>query len=169
MKIQYCSDLHLEFEQNRKYIINKPLSVCGDLLILAGDIVPLHDEFFSNSFFSFIADNYKQVFWVPGNHEFYHKDMIEFSKSYNIKLRSNINIVNNIELFYENIQFIFSTLWSNISSANEKTIEQSVSDFECISNNNRKFKATDFNKLHCYCLDFIKHSIKNRTNKTKSL
>ena len=67
MKIQYCSDLHLEFEQNRKYIINKPLSVCGDLLILAGDIVPLHDEFFGNSFFSFIADNYKQVFWVPGN------------------------------------------------------------------------------------------------------
>lgn len=92
--------------------------------------------------------------------------MIEFSKSYNIKLRSNINIVNNIELLYENIQFVFSTLWSNISSANEKTIEQSVSDFECISNNNRKFKATDFNKLHSYCLDFIKHSINNRNNKT---
>ena len=75
MRIQYCSDLHLEFEQNSKYLINNPLVVSGEILILAGDIIPLHDEFFKDSFFSFISNNYKQVFWVPGNHEFYHKDL----------------------------------------------------------------------------------------------
>lgn len=166
MRIQYCSDLHLEFEHNSKYVLNKPLNVSGDILILAGDIVPLHDEFLNNSFFSFVTDNFKQVYWIPGNHEFYHKDIADFSMSYNIQLRENFNIVNNIDLIYENIQFVFSTLWSNISSNNEKKIEQCVLDFECIANKNRKLKATDFNKLHQDSLNFIKHSLKNKNSKT---
>ncbi len=166
MRIQYCSDLHLEFEHNSKYIERNPLSVNGDILILAGDIVPLHDEFFKHSFFSFVADNYKKVFWVPGNHEFYHKDLTEYSKSFSIKLKSNLTIVNNIELQYEGIRFIFSPLWSKISRPNEKIIEQGVSDFECITNKDRRFKAADFNKLHADSLSFIKDSLQNKTDKT---
>lgn len=166
MKIQYCSDLHLEFEQNNKYIINTPLSIKGDILILAGDIIPLHKEFFSNSFFNFISKNYKQVFWVPGNHEFYYKDIAKYSKSYNIRLKSNINIVNNVDLLYENINFVFSTLWSKISRTNEQNIEQNVSDFYCITNKNRNFNAKDFNNLHKESLIFIKEGLKNIKNKT---
>jgi Icc-related predicted phosphoesterase len=166
MRIQYCSDLHLEFDHNNKYISKNPLSVCGEILILAGDIVPLHDEFFSDSFIRVIGKNYKQVFWVPGNHEYYHKDLTEFGKSTNIKLTSNISIVNNIELVYENIQFIFSTLWSEISSDNEKLIEQSVSDFECILNNDRKIRADDFNKLHNESIAFIRQSLNERQKKS---
>lgn len=166
MKIQYCSDLHLEFEQNNNYLIKKPLKVCGDILVLAGDIVPLQEELLKNPFFSFISDQYKQVFWVPGNHEYYNRNIAEYSKSFNMKLRSNINIVNNITVPYENFQFVFSTLWSKISSFNEKIIEQRVSDFECIYNNNRKFKAKDFNKLHLESLQFINQSLSNETTKT---
>ncbi len=166
MRIQYCSDLHLEFEQNSKYIIKNPLPVSGEILILAGDIIPLHDEYFNNSFFKFISDNYKKVFWVPGNHEFYYKDLNEFNTSFNIKLKDNIHIVNNIELQYENIQFIFSTLWSKISSSNEKNIEQSVSDFDCITKNSRRLKASDFNILHKECLKFIIQELTNKKRKT---
>lgn len=159
MRIQYCSDLHLEFDHNNKYLSKTPLSVSGEILILAGDIVPLHDEFFSDLFFRFISEKYRQVFWVPGNHEFYHKDLTEFRSSYNIRLSSNINIVNNIELEFGNIHFVFSTLWSEISSSNEKTIEQSVSDFDCISINDKKIRAADINKLHSDSLAFIKQSL----------
>jgi len=166
MKIQYCSDLHLEFEHNSTYISKKPLTVTGDILILAGDIIPLHDEFFNNSFFSFIGQNYKQVFWVPGNHEFYYKDIAAYHKSYNIQVRDNINIVNNIALKYVDIQFVFSTLWSKISALNEKKIEQSVSDFECITHGNRKFKAIDFNKLHHDGFKFIQQSLSQKHEKT---
>lgn len=166
MKIQYCSDLHLEFDQNDKYIIRNPLTICGDILILAGDVVPLHDEFLNNSFFNFISDNYKQVFWVPGNHEFYHKDLTEFSSSFTIKLKSNVHIVNNIDLQYENIHFIFSTLWTKISRLNEKIIENGVSDFTSITNKNKKLKAADFNNQHSGCVDFIKQSLKNIRYKT---
>ncbi len=166
MKIQYCSDLHLEFGQNSRYLEKNPLKINGEILILAGDIIPLHDEFFNNSFFGFIADNYEHVFWVPGNHEFYYKDITEFSKSYTIQLKSNISIVNNVEMTVKDVRFIFGTLWSKISSGNEKLIEQSVSDFEIISNNNKKLRAVDFNKLHSESFNFIQESLKIENEKT---
>jgi Icc-related predicted phosphoesterase len=166
VRVQYCSDLHLEFEQNRKFLTTHPISVCGDVLILAGDIVPLHDEFLENSFFSFISNNYKQVFWVPGNHEYYYKNITDYSRSFNIQIYKNLNIVNNIDLQYDGIRFIFSTLWSRISRVNEKNIEQRISDFECISTNKRKFKASDFNKLHDESLSFLKQSLNVIKDKT---
>ena len=166
MRIQYCSDLHLEFDKNSGYLTKNPLQPSGDVLILAGDIIPLHDEYFNNPFFSFISDNFKKVFWVPGNHEFYHKDISEFSSSFNIKLKSNLNIVHNIEIEYENIQFIFSTLWTEISRDNEKNIEQNMQDFDCILKNNRKLKAADYNLLHSESLNFINQSLNNKKNKS---
>jgi predicted phosphohydrolase len=165
MIVQYCSDLHLEFEQNRRYLSNNHLRVCGDILILAGDIVPLHDEFLNNSFFRFISNNYRQVFWVPGNHEYYYRNISDFNTSFNLKLHENINIVNNINVQYEDIQFIFSTLWSKISRKNEKNIEQNVSDFECITKNDKKFRASDFNKLHKECLDFLRLASEQKKDK----
>ncbi len=43
MKIQYASDLHLEFGANSVYLRNNPLILAGDILILAGDIGYLGD------------------------------------------------------------------------------------------------------------------------------
>lgn len=72
MKIQYASDLHLEFSDNSRYLKEHPLEVNGDILLLAGDIGYLGDDNYQkHPFWSWAADNYRQVIVIPGNHEFY--------------------------------------------------------------------------------------------------
>ena len=44
MKIQYASDLHLEFAENRNFIENGGITPIGEVLVLAGDVSYLCDQ-----------------------------------------------------------------------------------------------------------------------------
>lgn len=44
MKIQYMSDLHLEFADNSRYFKHNELPVTGEILVLAGDVFYLKDR-----------------------------------------------------------------------------------------------------------------------------
>lgn len=162
MRIQYCSDLHLEFERNNRYISSNPLEVVGEILILAGDIVPLHDEHMNSPFFHFIAENYKQVYWVPGNHEYYYHDLAGYGSSMHQQIHPKISIVNNTVMEYGGVSLIFSTMWSKISAEKEKLIEQQMADFDCISYKNRKLRAGDFNRLHEESVHFLDEAIRGQ-------
>ena len=43
MKIQYCSDLHLEFEENKKFLKQNPIKPVGDILI-GGQLCCIDDD-----------------------------------------------------------------------------------------------------------------------------
>lgn len=82
MKIQYASDLHLEFSDNSNYIKQNPLQPEGDILILAGNIGYLNDDNYSkHPFWSYISDNFQQVIVAIGNHELYkYYDLAQISQ-----------------------------------------------------------------------------------------
>ena len=43
MRIQYISDLHLEFRENSRFFKELEIPVTGDILVLAGDTMYLRD------------------------------------------------------------------------------------------------------------------------------
>ena len=67
LKIQFVSDLHLEFPQNRQYLQDHPLQVTGDILLIAGDSAYLDlpdsdsDTYGSYSFWDWASRHYQQV------------------------------------------------------------------------------------------------------------
>jgi len=72
MKIQYASDLHLEFRDNSRYLRDKSMIPVGDILLLAGDIGYLGDDNYSlHPLWDWVSDNFRQTLVIPGNHEFY--------------------------------------------------------------------------------------------------
>jgi len=159
MKIQYCSDLHLEFQENKNFLKQNPITPLGDILILAGDIVPFGLMDKHKDFLKYVSDNFKTTYWIPGNHEYYYYDLATKFGTINEKIKSNVFLVNNMAFNHEEIKLIFSTLWSKISSENEWHIERNVSDFDVIKYNKMRFTAPVFNQLHAESLAFIESEI----------
>lgn len=167
MKIQYASDLHLEFILNKKFLKANPLPPKGDVLVLAGDIVPFKLINEHNDFFNYLSDNFEMTFWVPGNHEYYNYDIEHRSGSFHEKVRKNVILVDNQTIVHDNVSFIFSTLWSFIKTVNQFQIELGVSDFSLIKKKGNRFTSEDFNQLHKDCLAFIKRELAVKTTNKK--
>ncbi|MEI6767284.1 MAG: metallophosphoesterase [Bacteroidota bacterium] len=160
LSIQYCSDLHLEFKENEKFIRQKPIEKAGNILILAGDILLFQESFEKHWFWDFASDTYEQVFWLPGNHEYYAgADIAEQGFFVNEKIRTNVLLVNNQAVDYKGVDLIFSTLWSYIPMAQATITERSVNDFNLISYHGKRLTSEKFNKLHQQSLDFIATAI----------
>lgn len=166
MKIQYCSDLHLEFPHNFEFIKKNPIIPIGDILILAGDILPFQLIEKQAEFLNYLADNFEKTYWIPGNHEYYGSDINIHSGSFCESIRSNVYLINNQEVKFKDVNFLFSTLWSNIKEENRLVIENTLSDFKYISDGETKLNTLKFNELHQNSLNFIKETLlKNRNQK----
>ncbi len=163
MLVQYASDLHLEFPANNEFLKRHPLKPVGEILVLAGDIVPFAILEKHQDFFSLLSDQFEAVYWLPGNHEYYHFDIAGKSGVLNEKIRSNVFLVNNTSVVHENTQLLFSTLWSTISPAHRWQIERSLNDFRIIKNKGLLFSAEKYNQLHEESLGFLQHKISTST------
>lgn len=165
--IQYCSDLHLEFDENRKYLNRNPIIPKGEILLLAGDILLLKEIEMHYDFFDYLSANFKQTYWIPGNHEYYGSTLSNWPSPLNIPIRHNVTLVNRQTLVHEDIVIITSTLWSHISPANELIIQKNLSDFRMIRNTEKQLSVTDFNEIHLSELTFIKNALSENTDKKK--
>jgi len=159
MLLQYASDLHLEFPENKAFIKNNPLAPKGDVLVLAGDVMPfiLIDK--HKDFFDYLADHFKQTYWVPGNHEYYHFDVAKKNGAFCENIRSNVSLVNNWSVKLDGVQLVFSTLWSKLSESNWWEIQRNMNDFRIIKYDCYPLSFDHYNQLHAEGLSYIENEL----------
>ena len=172
-KIQYCSDLHVEFQQNKNFLKQHPIEPIGEILLLAGDIVPFAVMDKHKDFFDYVSDQFETTYWIPGNHEYYHSDLGNTASPLFEKIRTNVFLINNQTITYKNTNIICSTLWSHISPQNEFEVQQNVTDFHLIKvsdgvgGKSTALTPAHFNHLHQTALAFLKNAVaKSDTEKT---
>ena len=152
MKIQYISDIHLEFLKSNevKKLLNK-IQLVGEVCILAGDIGNPYLESYS-MLLEHVNTIFKKTFLIAGNHEFY-KNSIEPTKQHIkeiCKAFENISFLDNSYEIYEGFRFIGSTQWTEVTNP-MYTINDTV--------NIKDFSVEKYNTLYYEAEQFLKDSI----------
>ncbi|PWH81413.1 metallophosphoesterase [Brumimicrobium oceani] len=167
MTLQYCSDLHIEFPRNRQFLQENPIIPMGDILILAGDIAPFRIMEQHKDFFKFCSDNFKETFWIPGNHEYYGFDITQKSGGFHENINSNVHLLNNQIVELENVRLILSTLWTKINPANQWQIERGMNDFRTIRYGKYLLSADRVNDLYRENYGFLVKALKENTQENR--
>ena len=131
MDIQIASDLHLELEWNTRHFEQYPLVPSADILVLAGDIMILGDDFVEHHFWDRVSKDFKQVYFLPGNHEYYNGTDVSCNIS-GIDIRHNVHLINNDSVVIDDNMILFTTLWSNIPACLSGPMLSKGSDFKYI-------------------------------------
>jgi len=117
MKIQFCSDLHLEMRDSHYY---RPDQTTADVLVFAGDI---HSglgvvEFVKQEG----AKQNRPVILVVGNHEFYGHDYHHRLNKIRTEASQckNVHLLENSEVVIDGTRFLGATLWADYLGSDPK-------------------------------------------------
>ncbi len=141
-RIQYTSDLHLELYKTAQDF-STLLKPCAPYLALAGDIG--HPSQIRD-LFAWAAPQWKHIFYVAGNHEYYGANYEERQKELEEAAAPYTNLhflhAKNPSFFCEeeNVAVIGTTLWTHVSKTSDW---RTVNDYTRI-----RFKANPFMQLN---------------------
>lgn len=132
MKIDYCSDLHIDFGD---LILNPTPG--AKVLILAGDVceaIHVKNNYDPNGimftgrpdlrpdrfmrFFLEECSKYEHVFYVMGNHEYYGGYLNKTIPHLRSILPKNIHILDREVFFLDGVAFLGGTMWTDFGNAN---------------------------------------------------
>lgn len=160
MKIQYASDLHLEFPENRKYVKENPLKPNGDVLVLAGDIGYLVEYILYSDFWDYCATHFQETIIAIGNHELYtYFDLADITDGLLMTIRPNVKAYYNAVVQIDNVDFVVSTLWSKIPIFDAYITERGINDFHQIMYKGKRLSYNVFNEEHERCFSYIKDAV----------
>lgn len=179
LKVQYCSDSHLEFKSSD--IVPKLLkNINADVLILAGDICAINTPEDYDKFIALLTHycpKYKHILHVAGNHEYYTTttpvNKSDCMDAVNRKFKSlkktfpNYTYLNcdavTLQINNKSYMFIGATLWTKIQNVDWSYVENRMNDYSCIYLNRGdqiiKWNVEDMQKLHAKHKIFIKKAI----------
>ncbi len=188
MRIQLCSDLHLEFSD-----VNIKNDNLADVLILSGDIMiaqDLHDhpepvtspyasyqqlgrrqesaQRFRN-FLQRISFQFPHVIYVAGNHEFYHGKFVDSIRVLREECARypNIYFMEDDYKKIDDILFIGATLWTDLNRGDPVTlytVANSMNDYRVIRHDElgyTRLRPAHTLSRHRKSLEFIVEAIKN--------
>lgn len=180
MKVKYISDLHLGREYSNslvlKHIQEHPVDD-ADVLVIAGDLCTIsrlknfasqEDVLFK--FINWCHNNFQKTIIIPGNHEFYDgSELSEFTGyGYLHYLTDKVVIANNSIVKVndeassgEDIYFVCSTMWSNVSEQNIPYVNSYMNDTRLIRWHGEKFSADKFQQVHTECREYILQALTN--------
>lgn len=162
-EFQLYSDIHLEL--TKKYPKITPRT---KYLFLAGDIGKINTDNFKD-FFDYCSNNWEKVFYVLGNHEYYHshksydkinEEYKEFFKSY-----SNVFLLDNSIHELDDIKILGSTLWSYPGSTMGLNDFVKIKKYNSNTNRTNGINLEEFGNLHIESLKFINTEIENKDKK----
>lgn len=168
MRIQYFSDLHLEFYSLAKFykLINR-IQPISPICVLAGDIgYPFHKTY--ELFLTQISKKFEHVILIHGNHEYYRDPNKITLKPYTIadnitrtqqiiqnNMLANIHFLNNTYVDLFGHRFVGSTMWSNIVDP-----QYLINDATYIP----EFTVERNNAMHAAAKEFIHNTIADSPN-----
>ena len=140
MRINYFSDIHLEFG-----LCERPNNN-ADIIIAAGDI-GVYDQAIE-----WLISLKKPVIYVAGNHEFYNHEYCDTLRMLKEKCaNTNIHFLENNTFKYNGVRFLGCSLWTDLFLEGEQTatdLNNSLNDFRKISFDEGMFNPKQFTKLH---------------------
>lgn len=175
MQIQLVSDLHLECGP-----IKMP---GGDLLILAGDVCEIqsHTQAFHGTrlvgpatdrylrFFETECAKYRQVLYVPGNHEYYGGIYDQAVTLFAKNLPDNIKILNRDTYDTGDVLFVGATLWTDCNKGDWHTkyhLQRCMNDFRSVRTaDGTRFLPDDSIQAHERDLAYIKLVVEQNANR----
>ncbi len=165
MKLQFASDFHLEFPENTRFLEEHPLTVTGDVLVLAGDIHVLDaGPLDQHPFVRWCADHYQHTFIVPGNHEYYAgHDLADTLTDWQLDLLPGVSYVNNRSVVLGDTELLFTTLWSRIPPQDEVLVNRCLTDCYRMIYRGERFQARHYGEVHQQCLAWLKDKLEAST------
>lgn len=171
MKIQLCSDLHLEFEPTWR-----PTNTGSSVLVLSGDIMVANyferseaSPYFARAenfrhFIRHCSENWDDVIYVMGNHEHYHGRYDRTTEILRKELSQykNIHLLDSASKEIDGVKFVGTTLWTNLNNdcpVTYSTLQSYMNDYKIVQifdgHNYRKLNPYDTFKAHKKALEFI--------------
>jgi len=113
MRVQPVSDLHLEFDPDHGKSFAQTLPVLGDVLVLAGDILPIRRPPHVRQMLGWFCDRFPLVIYVPGNHEYYKTSPAAGAALLATCARDfpNLRLLDSAVTEIEGTRFVGATLW----------------------------------------------------------
>jgi hypothetical protein len=173
MRIQYASDLHLEYTKSQgpayfATLLEPQPDV--EVLILAGDI-GFPEYGVTRAFLTWCCERWPLVVWVYGNHEYYNSWLKGVPNKITMSQKEeagaaiaaalpNLRILHDDTLEVGDVTIIGSTFWTELRDKECTLVAESMSDFKAIRTEPEEFFTTDdWCALHWAARAFVEQAL----------